>query len=83
MIMGNRTNEKVDHPTQKPVVLYTRPLENHLEHGGYFYEPFAGSGTGFIAAEITGRRCLAMEIDPAYCDVIRERYERFTLAKAT
>jgi DNA modification methylase len=38
------------------------------------YEPFAGSGT----AESTGRVCLAMEIDPRYCDVIVERWQRFT-----
>ena len=34
---------------------------------------FAGSGTTIIAAESTGRVCLAMEIDPRYCDVIVER----------
>jgi DNA modification methylase len=42
------------------------------------YEPFAGSGTTVIAAESTGRVCLAMEIDPRYCDVIVERWQRFT-----
>jgi DNA modification methylase len=42
------------------------------------YEPFAGSGTTIIAAESTGRVCLAMEIDPRYCDVIVERWQRFT-----
>jgi DNA modification methylase len=31
-----------------------------------------------VAAELTGRRCFAMEIDPAYCDVIRQRYAAFT-----
>ena len=68
-------DERVDHPTQKPVSLYTRPLENHLRRGECFYEPFAGSGTALVAAEMTGRRCLAMELDPRYCDVIRARYE--------
>ena len=42
------------------------------------YEPFAGSGTTIIAAESTGRVCLAMEIDPRYCDVIVERWQRYT-----
>ena len=74
-IMGGSSEEKIDHPTQKPVSLYTRPLENHLRRGGCFYEPFAGSGTALVAAEMTGRRCLAMELDPRYCDVIRARYE--------
>ena len=77
-IMGGSSEEKVDHPTQKPVLLYARPLENHVRRGGCFYEPFAGSGTALIAAEITGRSCLAMELDPVYCDVIRRRFEAFT-----
>ena len=78
MIMGGSDEAKFDHPTQKPVVLYTRPIENHLRRGTSFYEPFGGSGTGVIAAEMTGRRCLAMELDPRFCDVIRDRYEAFT-----
>ena len=69
--------EKVDHPTQKPASLYATPLSNHIGRGQSFYEPFAGSGTAIIAAETTGRVCLAMELDPRYCDVIRDRYERF------
>ena len=46
------------------------------------YEPFAGSGTTLIAAETVGRTCLAMEVDPAYCDVVVERWEAFTGNKA-
>jgi DNA modification methylase len=78
LMSGNEPGDgRVDHPTQKPVSLFTRPLENHLRRGGCFYEPFAGSGTALIAAEITGRRCLAIELDPRYCDVIRQRFEAF------
>jgi DNA modification methylase len=47
------------------------------------YEPFAGSGTTIIAAESTGRTCLAMEIDSRYCDVIVERWQRYTGKTAT
>ena len=46
------------------------------------YDPFAGSGTAVIAAQQTGRRCVTMEIDPGYCDVIVERWEKFTGCKA-
>jgi DNA modification methylase len=42
------------------------------------YDPFLGSGTTLIAAELTGRVCLAMEIDPRYCDVTIERWQRLT-----
>ena len=70
-------DDRVDHPTQKPVAVYTRPIENHLHRGECFYEPFGGSGTAVVAAELTGRVCFAMELDPRYCDVIRDRYEAF------
>jgi len=55
-----------------------RPIVNNSAKGDAVYEPFAGSGSTVIAAETTGRRCLAMEIDPAYCDVVIERWQRFT-----
>lgn len=81
MIMGahgGEEDDKYDHPTQKPVELYARPIRNHLEPGGVIYDPFVGSGTAIIAAELTGRRCLAIDIDPAFCDVVRSRYSIFT-----
>ena len=44
------------------------------------YDPFVGSGTTIIAAEMTGRACHAIEIDPAYVDVAVTRWEDFTWA---
>lgn len=70
--------EPVDHPTQKPTLLWTRPITNHTLRGDTIYEPFSGSGTALIAAEMTGRVCAAMELDPAFVDVARERYRAFT-----
>ena len=49
---------------------------------GLIYEPFMGSGTTLIAAEQLSRKCYGMEISPAYCDVIIERYENLTGEKA-
>ena len=56
-----------------------------LDHYGYFtdprdlvFEPFCGSGTQLIAAERTGRRCRAVELDPVYCDVAVRRWEMAT-----
>lgn len=68
------------HPTQKPVALYRTQILNHTEPGDVVYEPFAGSGTCLVAAEKTGRRCFALELDPGWCDVIRDRYAAFTAA---
>jgi DNA modification methylase len=61
---GGPADASVDHPTQKPVLLFSRPIENHLQPGEAVYDPFAGSGTSVIAAELTGRVCYALELDP-------------------
>jgi DNA modification methylase len=78
MIMSGSKEEKVDHPTQKPVALYTRPFENHTIGGDSIYEPFCGSGTAIIAGEMVGRRIHAIEIDPKFVDVAVLRWQNFT-----
>ena len=75
---GGRADRAVDHPTQKPVALYRRPIENHVRSGEAVYDPFAGSGTALIAAELTGTIAYLIEIDLRCCDLIRTRYEEFT-----
>ena len=66
------------HPTQKPVELIRRPILWHTKPGELLYEPFSGSGTAIIAAEMTGRRCYALELSPAFVDVAVLRWQRFT-----
>ncbi len=71
-----------EHPTSKPVELFRIPIRQHTKTGELCYEPFAGSGSQIIAAEELGRRCYGLEISPAYCDVIIQRYEAFSGKKA-
>jgi ParB-like chromosome segregation protein Spo0J len=78
MIMGGSAEPRLDHPTQKPLVLFETPIRNHLRSGEALYEPFAGSGTALIAAERTGTCAYAMEIDPIYVEVALRRWERFS-----
>lgn len=66
------------HPTQKPVELARRALENSSKPGQIVYDPFLGSGTSLIGAERTGRRCFGLELDPKYADVIVERWQQVT-----
>lgn len=66
------------HGTQKPVECMRRPIENNSSPGQAVYEPFCGSGTTIIAAEMTGRSCYAIELSPAYVDVSVKRWEQFT-----
>jgi len=55
-----------------------RPIENNSSPGHAVYEPFSGSGTTIIAAEITGRSCHAIELSPQYVDVAVDRWQAFT-----
>lgn len=71
-------NQKRYHPTQKPVVLMEEILKKITREEEVICDPFCGSGTTLIAAENTGRTCIAYEIEPAYCNVILSRYEKLT-----
>lgn len=70
------------HSTQKPVECMKRPIENNSQAGDAVYEPFSGSGTTIIAAEMTGRACHAIELSPQYVDVAVRRWQQFTGQKA-
>jgi DNA modification methylase len=71
------------HSTQKPIDCMRRPMETNSSRGDAVYEPFSGSGTSIMAAEMIGRRCLALEIDPAHVDVTVLRWQTFTGQTAT
>jgi DNA modification methylase len=66
------------HLTEKPVELGRLCLEYSSHRGEAVLDLFGGSGSTLIAAEQTGRHAYLTEIDPAYCDVIVERWEAFT-----
>ena len=53
--MGGSDEDKYDHPTQKPLELMRRPILNHTKRGELVYDPFLGSGTTLVAAELTDR----------------------------
>ena len=71
------------HGTQKPVECMRRPMQNNSSPGQAVYDPFLGSGTTLIAAETTGRVCLAMELDGRYVDMAVRRWQAFTGMQAT
>lgn len=71
-------NSDTGHSTQKPVECMKKPIENNSKVGDSVYEPFSGSGTTIIAAEITGRKCYAVELDPRYVYIAINRWQEFT-----
>jgi DNA modification methylase len=62
------------HSTQKPIECMERPIRNNSKAGDLVYEPFSGSGTTIIACERTGRKCRAIELNPAYVSVAIQRW---------
>lgn len=74
----DRPTASKEHPTMKPVGLFSYLIQNSTKRDDLVLDTFGGSGTTLIACEQLGRRCLMMELDPKYCDVIRKRYWRFT-----
>ncbi len=73
---GQDTDTK--HSTQKPVECMRRPMLNNSHAGEAVYDPFLGSGTTLIAAETIERICTGLELNPAYVDVIVQRWQGFT-----
>lgn len=71
------------HLTEKPVELAARAIKYSSQPGENVLDLFGGSGSTLIACEQQGRRAFLMELDPPYCDVIVQRWEKFTGLKAT
>lgn len=77
-----RQMKRYGHPSVAPLEIPLRCLRAYSKRGNNVLDPFAGSGTTLIAAEETGRKCLAIERRPAYCKTIIKRWERVTGKKA-
>ena len=77
----NEGEECTSHGTQKPIDCMARPIKNNTEAGDYVYDPFLGSGTTLIAAEQLNRKCIGIEISPAYCDIIIQRWINYRVKK--
>ncbi len=76
------TPQQMQHLTEKPVELARRAIQYSSRPKENVLDLFGGSGSTLIAAQETGRRCFMMELDPAYCDVIIERWQTATGEKA-
>jgi DNA modification methylase len=71
-----------DHPTQKPVPMISHALEKVSDSKSGVLDLFGGSGSTLIACEKTDRHCFMMELDPHYCGVILDRWQKYTGKKA-
>jgi DNA modification methylase len=74
VLAGRRfKEEKVAHPTQKPLSLTNRIVKHFSEPGDLVVAPFGGSGTECVSAKAHGRRYWAAELNPTYVDLARDR----------
>lgn len=76
--ISNAGKEDLGHSTQKPLECMLKPILNNSKIGDYIYDPFGGTGTTLIACEKSNRKCLTMELNPDYVEIIRTRWENFT-----
>ena len=74
----DKPSRSEDYPTMKPLKLIGRLITNSSRPGETILDSFGGSGSTMMAAEQLGRRCLMVELDPTYCDVIVKRWEELT-----
>lgn len=74
----DRQSELAMHPTVKPAAMVADAIKDSSRRNGIVLDPFAGSGTILVAAERTGRRARAIEIDPHYCDVALQRWQLYS-----
>lgn len=70
------------HGAGMPVGIAAWMINIHSRDGSIVHEPFSGTGTTLIAAEQLNRQCFAIELEPAYCDVTVQRWEKLTGQKA-
>ena len=69
----DKPRSSASHPTMKPPELYENAYLNNSDKGDIAFEPYAGSGTAFVASQNTGRLARGIEISPAYCSIILQR----------
>lgn len=72
-----RNEDLGGHPAVFPPALPEKYIEALTDEGDFVYEPFGGSGSTLIAAERLNRKCLIMELNPRFCDVIVTRYNNY------
>lgn len=71
-------DEPIFHPTQKPVVLLRRILEE-LSHNATIIDPYMGSGTTLRASKDLGKRAIGIEIEERYCEIAAQRMSQEVL----
>lgn len=71
-----KPNRNAEHPTMKPIELWSEMIINSTQQGAICYDSFAGSGTTMVACHELKRKAYIAELDPKYCQVIVDRMKK-------
>ncbi len=82
VLVSPKTQKNDLHPTMKPISVLRRLILNSSQREDIVYDPFGGSGSTLLACEQTLRKCRMIEIEPKYCQVIIDRWEKLTNKKS-
>lgn len=82
MKVNRATGEDRPHNASKPIALVRTLLDNHTDEGETVLDMFGGGGTTLIACEISHRKCIAIDVEPKWIDVMIARWEKLTDRKA-
>ena len=61
------------HPTQKPLCVLTPLIQSFSRPGDIVLDPFCGSGSTLLAAKLSCRQFIGIELDARYCQIARDR----------
>ncbi|MFW0737589.1 DNA modification methylase [Flavobacterium sp. T12S277] len=73
----NKPLKSEDHPTMKPVEMFTYLIKNSTKQFEIVGDSFLGSGTTLISCEMTWRQCRGIELDPRFVDVAVKRWVKY------
>jgi DNA modification methylase len=76
VIEWDKPQRNAEHPTMKPIGLFSYQIENSSKVGDIVIDAFAGSGTTMVACEQIKRKAYVIEYDPKYCQVIIDRMKK-------
>jgi len=84
IVLASDRQGVIGHPTPKPAKVWQWLIvRGSTDPGDVLFDPFLGSGTTIIAAEMEGRVCYGLELEPKYVDVAVQRWQSFTGKQAT
>ena len=80
-VNGSRDRLEANHPTPKPVELFTTLIQQFTDPGETILDPFMGSGTTLVAAKRLGRKAIGIERELKYCEVAANRLRQGALTE--